>query len=130
LIDGHKLDKYLPLLKGILRLGGSRIGRLEMRRSIGLLALSASLSLCGWAESLGGYIVDQSCAGQKAMWDDAACTARCVKGSIKLVLVTEDGTVYKIANQDKVKSETYYGKKVTVSGKMEGDSITVDSVKI
>jgi hypothetical protein len=101
-----------------------------MRRSIGLLVLGASLSLCGWAESLGGYIVDQSCAGQKAMWDDAACTARCVKGSIKLVLVTEDGTVYKIANQDKVKFETYYGKKVTVSGKMEGDTITVDSVKI
>lgn len=101
-----------------------------MRRSIGLLVLGASLSLCGWAESLGGYIVDQSCAGQKAMWDDAACTARCVKGNIKLVLVAEDGTVYKIANQDKVKSETYYGKKVIVSGKMDGDTITVDSVKI
>lgn len=91
--------------------------------------LGASLSLSGWAESLDGYIVDQSCAGQKAMWDDAACTARCVKGNIKVVLVTEGGTVYKIANQDKIKSETY-GKKVTVSGKMEGDTITVDSVKM
>jgi hypothetical protein len=100
-----------------------------MRRSIGLLVLGASLSLSGWAESLDGYIVDQSCAGQKAMWDDAACTARCVKGSIKVVLVTEDGTVYKIANQDKIKPEAY-GKKVTVSGKMEGDTITVDSVKV
>jgi hypothetical protein len=106
------------------------IGRSEMRRPIGLLVLGAGLSLCGWAESLDGYIVDQSCAGQKAMWDNAPCTARCVKGSIKLVLVTEDGTVYKIANQDKVKSETYYGKKLTVSGKMEGEMITVDSVKM
>lgn len=100
-----------------------------MRRAIGLLVLGSSVSLCGWAESLDGYIVDRSCAGQKAMWDDAACTARCAK-SIPLVLVTEDGTVYKIANQEKVKSETYYGKKVTVSGKMEGNTITVDSVKI
>lgn len=101
-----------------------------MRRSIGLLVLGSSLSVCGWAESLDGYIVDQNCAGQKAMWEDAPCTERCVKGNIKLVLVIEDGTVYKIANQDKVKSETYYGKKVTVSGKMEGNTITVDSVKI
>jgi hypothetical protein len=100
-----------------------------MRRSIGLLVLGASLSLCGLAESLDGYIVDQSCAGQKAMWEDAPCTARCAKGNIKLVLVAEDGTVYQIVNQDKVKSETYYGKKLTVSGKMEGHTITVESVK-
>jgi len=101
-----------------------------MRRPMGLLLLGASLSLCGWADSLDGYIVDQNCAGQKAMWDNSPCTARCVKGNIKLVLVTEDGTVYKIANQDKVKSETFYGKKVTVSGKMEGETITVDNVKM
>lgn len=100
-----------------------------MRRSIGLLVLGAAFSLCSWAESLDGYIVDRNCAGQKAMWDDGPCTARCAK-SIPLVLVTENGTVYQIVNQDKVKSETYYGKKVTVSGKMEGDTFTVDNVKI
>jgi hypothetical protein len=91
--------------------------------------LGASLALWGSAESLDGYIVDQGCAGQKAMWDDSVCTARCVKTGVKLVLVTDGGTVYKIANQDKIKSDDY-GKKVTVSGKVEGDTITVDSVKI
>jgi hypothetical protein len=101
-----------------------------MRRSIRLLVLGSSFTLCGWAESLDGYIVDRGCAGQKAMWDDAPCTARCAQGNIKLVLVTEDGTVYQIANQEKVKSENYYGKKITVSGKMQGDTITVDSVKM
>ena len=100
-----------------------------MRRCIGLLVLGATFSLCCWAENLDGYIVDRTCASQKSMWDDGPCTARCAK-STPLVLVTEDGKVYKIANQDKVKSETYYGKKLTVSGKMEGDTITVDSVKI
>ena len=63
------------------------------------------------------------------MWDDSVCVARCVTGGIKLVLVTDDGTVYKIANQDKIKPETY-GKKVTVDGKKEGDTITVDAVKM
>jgi hypothetical protein len=100
-----------------------------MRRAIGLLLFGVSLSGWGWAESLEGYIVDQSCAGQKAMWDDSVCVARCVTGGIKVVLVTDDGTVYKIANQDKIKPETY-GKKVTVSGKMEAGTITVDSVKM
>jgi hypothetical protein len=100
-----------------------------MRRSIGLIVLGASLSLWGWADGLDGYIVDQSCAGEKAMWSDSACTARCVKGGIKVVLVTDNGTMYKIANQDKITSEIY-GKKVTLSGKMEGDTIIVDSVKM
>lgn len=101
-----------------------------MRRAIGLLVLGASVSIWGWAASLDGYIVDRSCAGQKAMWDDAPCTARCAKQNIKLVLVTEDGTVYNVANQEKIKHETYYGKKLSVSGKLEGDTITVDSVKM
>jgi hypothetical protein len=101
-----------------------------MRRSIRLLALGSSLALCGWAESLDGYIVDRGCAGQRAMWDDAPCTARCVQGNIKLVLVTEDGKIYEIANQDKVKSENYYGRKINLSGKIQGDTITVDSVKM
>ena len=43
------------------------------------------------------------------------------------VLATEDGKIYAISNQDKVKDVA--GKKVTVSGKVEGESITVDSVK-
>lgn len=99
-----------------------------MRRSIGLLIVGASFSVWGWAESLDGYIVDQGCAGQKAMWDNSVCTARCVKTGVKLVVVTDNGKVYKIANQDVIKSETY-GKKVTVSGKIESDTITVDGVK-
>ena len=44
------------------------------------------------------------------------------------VLATEDGKIYAISNQDKVKDAA--GKKVTVTGKVEGDSITVDSVKM
>jgi hypothetical protein len=43
------------------------------------------------------------------------------------VLVTEDGTVYKIADQDKVKESA--GKKVTLTGNLTDGSIRVDSVK-
>lgn len=100
-----------------------------MKRTIGLLVLGASFALSGFAASLDGYIVDQSCAGKKAMWSDSACVARCVRRGSAVVLVTDDGTVYKISNQDKITADTY-GKKVTVNGKVEGDTVTVDNVKM
>ena len=40
--------------------------------------------------------------------------------------MTDDGTIYKVANQDKVVPMA--GKKVTVTGKMDGDTITVDTI--
>ena len=51
----------------------------------------------------------------------------CIKRGAPAVFVTEDGKIYKIADQDKVKADA--GKKVTITGKMDGDTITVDSVK-
>jgi Protein of unknown function (DUF5818) len=100
-----------------------------MKKWTGLFLLTFSFSISAVAESWDGYIVDQTCSGKKAMWSDSECVARCVRRGSDVVLVTADGTVYKIANQDKVKSESY-GKKVTVTGKMEGDTITVDGLKM
>ena len=82
-----------------------------------------SASAADWT----GYVVDQSCASKKAMWGNEACAKRCMGRGDKAVFVTEDGKVYTIPDQDKVKDVA--GKKVTLSGKMTGDSIAVDSVK-
>ena len=100
-----------------------------MNRWAAMLALSAGFSMCAAAADWSGYVVDQTCAGKKTMWDDSECVARCVRRGSSVVLVTEDGTIYKIANQEKVNSEAY-GKKVTVTGKMEGDTITVEALKM
>jgi hypothetical protein len=79
---------------------------------------------------LAGYIVDAQCAKRgKGMWVNAECVARCVRDGDKVVLVTEDGKVYQIANQDKIAPETY-GQVVTLMGKTEGETITVDSLKM
>ena len=43
-------------------------------------------------------------------------------------LVTEEGKVYKIANQDKVTAHA--GHKVTISGTIDGDTIKAESVKM
>ena len=75
-----------------------------------------------------GTVVDEKCSGNKAMVGNAACSAKCIKGGSPAVLVTEEGTVYKIADQDKVTAHA--GHKVTITGTMEGDTIKVDSVKM
>jgi hypothetical protein len=76
-----------------------------------------------------GYIVDQSCAKKgKGMWNNAECVARCVRDGDKIVLVTEDGKIFQISNQDKVSPDTY-GQVATLMGKMDGDTITVDAAR-
>jgi len=74
-----------------------------------------------------GYIVDQACAGKKEMLGNVACAQSCIKRGSPAVLVTDDGSVHKIADQDKVKD--FAGKKVTITGSMSADAIKVDSVK-
>jgi hypothetical protein len=79
---------------------------------------------------LSGYIVDAQCATRgKGMWVNAECVARCVRDGDRVVLVTEEGKVYRIANQDKISPESY-GQVVTLTGKTDGDTITVDSLKM
>lgn len=96
-----------------------------MKKLLTVLALCASSAM---AADVTGYIVDKSCSSKKEMLGDEACAKRCIGRGSPAVLATEDGKVYAISNQDKVKEMA--GKKVTVSGKMEGDSITVDSVAL
>jgi hypothetical protein len=87
----------------------------------GLAAISA------FAADVTGYIIDKNCSGNKAMLGNEECAKKCLGRGAPAVLATADGKVYTITNQDKVKESA--GKKVTVSGKVEGDSITVDSIK-
>jgi hypothetical protein len=78
---------------------------------------------------IAGYVVDLSCAKRgKGMWTNAECVARCVRDGDKIVLVTDDGKIYQIANQDKIVPESY-GQVVTLLGKIDGETITVESSK-
>lgn len=77
-------------------------------------------------ESIVGYIVDKPCSGHQAMWTNEACVVKCFKEGADAVLVTEEGKVYKLDQQDKAKE--FPGKKVTVTGSVSGDSISVTSI--
>ena len=93
-----------------------------------LLAVFAFCAASAMAADVTGYIIDKSCSGKKEMMGDEACAKRCIGRVSPAVLATEDGTVYNISNQDK--AVPMAGKKVTVTGKVDGDTITVDTIAV
>ena len=93
-----------------------------------LLVVFGFAAISAMAADVTGYIIDKNCASKKAMLGNEECAKSCMGKGAPAVLATEDGKIYAISNQDKVKDAA--GKKVTVTGKVEGDSITVESLKM
>ena len=95
-----------------------------MKKTIAILAVSA-LGAMG-AEWTGA--ISESGCGAKHANGNVACVTKCVKGGAAPVLVTgTDNQVLKIANGDKVMD--FLGKKVKVTGTLEGESVTVTTIE-
>ncbi len=83
-----------------------------------------------------GRISDSACGakheaaaeGEEKM-PDGDCARTCVRGGSKYVLVAENGTIYKIANQDFTDLSAGAGRGVTVSGELNADAITVTRIE-
>jgi len=107
-----------------------------MKKMLSLATLVASFgffTLCFAAPTtVRGYIMDAKCSTNKAMAHPSAknseCAVSCVKKGSEAVLVERDGTVLKIANQDKVADAV--GKTASLTGEVADGSITVDTVKV
>jgi len=98
-----------------------------MRKLTAVAALVFGLAASGLAAEFKGFVEDTKCSTNPAMKDDADCAKKCIKGGSPAVLVTDDGKIYKIDNQAMIVDHA--GTKVTVNGKLNGDTITVASVK-
>ena len=87
----------------------------------------ALMSVAAFAETWSGTISDSNCAAKHADASEKsmACAQKCVKGGAAPVFVTGD-KVLKIANPDAVAE--HVGHKVSITGKLDGDTITVDKV--
>ncbi|HTA71561.1 MAG TPA: DUF5818 domain-containing protein [Bryobacteraceae bacterium] len=97
-----------------------------MKKSLTLVALAATFSFGAMAADFNGYVIDQNCASKAAMKGNVECANKCIKGGSPAVLVTDDGKIYKFSDQAKVLD--YAGKKVTVTGRLKDDTITVAKV--
>jgi hypothetical protein len=96
-----------------------------MALSIGSLFAAAAL-----AESMSGTISDANCGAKHvaATEKDAACAKSCVKRGAAPVFVSGD-KVYKIAPDSRDKVAALVGEKVTVNGKIDGDTVTIKSAE-
>ena len=99
--------------------------KLSLVVSLGSLFAGAAL-----AETWSGTVSDSMCGAKHvaATAADAACAKKCVKGGASAVLVS-DGKVYQIAMDSQAKMTPLLGKKVTVMGKLSGDTIDVTSAE-
>jgi hypothetical protein len=98
-----------------------------MKKFTVVASLLLGLSALSVAAEFKGFVEDTACSTKAEMKDNADCAKKCIKGGSPAVLVTADGKVFKIANQDKIVAHA--GENVTVTGSAKGDTITVASVK-
>ena len=80
------------------------------------------------SDSLCGAKHEEAAEGQGKM-PDRDCTLACVRGGSKFVLVS-DGKLLQIANQDLEDLQTHAGHKVTLTGELKGESITVSKIEM
>ena len=97
-----------------------------MKKIFAVCLVAMSLTASAFAEEFKGFVMDAVCASKPAMKNDSECAKRCILRGAPAVLVTEDGKVYHIANQEKITPKA--GENVTIKGTLKGDTITVESV--
>lgn len=97
-----------------------------------ILSLAAALALgamglLGADGSWTGTISDSMCGASHGSTPAKQCTTGCVKKGAKYVIVVGD-KVYSISNQDNPGLAKYAGENVKVTGKMEGETITISKI--
>lgn len=99
-----------------------------MKKLVILFTLAAASA---FAAEVTGFIADANCgakheAGTAA---DAKCSQGCIKKGAAAVLVTKDGTVYKIAEDSQAKAKEFAGKSVSVNGSVSDGTLTIESIQ-
>jgi hypothetical protein len=100
-----------------------------MKKLLAVFALTAIGSLSAFAGDYSGVISDSKCNHKDDSEKSAACAQKCIKGGADAVLVS-GGEVYTIDKASMDKVTPHIGHKVTITGKVDGKVLTVDSIKM
>lgn len=84
-------------------------------------------AVSAFAEEWTGVIGDAKCGAKHGTDMNAKCVESCVKGGAAPVFIVGD-KVYKIADPSKVME--HLGHKVTITGTMAEDTVTVEQIKM
>jgi len=95
------------------------------------MTIASVLAASGFAQSLSGTISDSSCGAKHESGSaaDAACVQRCIKRGGVPVLVS-NGKVYQISSETREKVKDVLGQKVTINGKVDGDTVNIETVEL
>jgi hypothetical protein len=97
-------------------------------RGLAFWAFATVFSTAGLAADFSGYVIDEMCSGKPAMKGNEACARKCIKGGSPAVLLSADAKVYKL--DDQAKAVEHAGHKVIVTGKLDGDTIRIENIKV
>jgi hypothetical protein len=102
-------------------------------RSLSCVGLLAGLAGLAAAATMNGTISDSFCGASHAKMTagknmtDRDCALACLKAGAQYVFVS-NGRVYKISNQKMADLQKGAGESVTVTGDVNGDTITVTTL--
>ena len=97
--------------------------------SLALVSLLATASFAGDATTVNGWVSESKCGVKGANAGAAACTKKCLEAGASMVVVTDtDQKILTVKNPEALKG--HEGHHIAVTGKVEGDSIQVDSAKM
>ena len=102
-----------------------------MRKLSLIISLGSLFGASAFAETWSGTVSDSMCGAkhEAASESDAACVKKCVKGGASAVFLS-DGKVYQISAKSQAKVLPLLGQKVTLMGKMDGDTIEIATAKL
>ena len=100
-----------------------------MKKVLMTVSIGTLFATSGLAASMSGTISEAGCGvkHEGATAADIACVKRCVSRGGAPVLVSS-GKVYQISADARDKVKDVLGMKVTVNGKVDGDTVAIESV--
>ena len=103
-----------------------------MKKILSVIAIGALCTVGAMAETWKGTISDSMCGAKHVAGsaDDAKCVAACVKDHGAEAVFVTDGKVLKIAADSKEKVAAHLGHNVTIKGTLDGDTVTIESIKM
>ena len=103
-----------------------------MKKVLFVLGFAAVSSMTAFGAEMTGTISDAMC-GKKhvdASKDSIECVQKCVKGGSPAVFITSDDKILKIDPASMKTVTPHLGHKVSVTGKVDGDTLKIDSIKM
>jgi hypothetical protein len=97
--------------------------------SLSVMFMYVGVSIAEDSSTVKGYVSDSKCGAKGANAKAAECTKKCLQSGASMVVVTDgDQKILTVDNPDALTG--HEGHHVAVTGKVTGDSIHVDSVKM